>query len=48
MDQKRTKWHLDGYAWVISKIEERSDLDEMLEMMSTKFWKEKDMRKATN
>ena len=37
MDQKRTKWRLDGYAWVISKIEENSDLDEMLEMMPTKF-----------
>ena len=37
MDQKRTKWRLDGYAWVISKIEECSDLDEMLETMPMKF-----------
>ena len=37
MDQKRTKWRLDGYAWVISKIEECSDLDEMLENMPMKF-----------
>ena len=37
MDQKRTKWRLDGHAWVISKIKECSDLDEMLEMMPTKF-----------
>ena len=37
MDQKRTKWRLDGYAWVISKIEKVGDLDEMLEMMPTKF-----------
>ena len=37
MDQKRTKWRLDGYAWVISKIKECSDLDEMLEMMPMKF-----------
>ena len=36
-DQKRTKWRLDGYAWVISKIEECSDLGEMLETMSMKF-----------
>ena len=48
MDQKRTKWRLDGYAWVISKIEEsrwpwwdaRDDAYEI--------WKEKDMRKAPN
>ena len=37
MDQKRTKWRLDGYAWVISKIEKIGDLDEMLEMVPTKF-----------
>ena len=37
MDQKRTKWRLDGHAWVISKIEKVGDLDEMLEMMPTKF-----------
>ena len=37
MDQKRTKWRLDGYAWVISRIEECSDLDEMLETMPMKF-----------
>ena len=37
MDQKRTKWRLDGHAWVISKIEECSDLDEMLETMPMKF-----------
>ena len=37
MDQKRTKWRLDGYAWVISKIEECSDLDNMLEIMPMKF-----------
>ena len=37
MDQKRTKWRLDGYAWVISTIEECSDLDEMLETMPMKF-----------
>ena len=33
MDQKLTKWRLDGDAWVISKIEECSDLDERLETM---------------
>ena len=37
MDQKRTKWRLDGHAWVISKIEKVGDLDEMLEMMPMKF-----------
>ena len=37
MDQKRSKWRLDGYAWVISKIEECSDLEEMLETMPMKF-----------
>ena len=37
MDQKRTKWRLDGYAWVISKIKKCSDLDEMLETMPMKF-----------
>ena len=38
---------LDGYAWVISRIEECSDLDEMLET-AYETWKEKDMRKAPN
>ena len=37
MDQKRTKWRLDGHAWLISKIEKVGDLDEMLEMMPKKF-----------
>ena len=37
MDQKRTKWRLDVYAWVIPRIEECSDLDEMLETMPMKF-----------
>ena len=37
MDQKRTKWRLDGHAWVISKIEKVGDLDEMLETMPMKF-----------
>ena len=32
MDQKRTKWRLDGYTWVISKIEECIDLDETMPM----------------
>ena len=40
MDQKRTKWRLDGHAWVISKIKECSDLEGMLETMPMKFeWK---------
>ena len=37
MNQKRTKWRLDGHAWVISKIKECSDLDEMLETMPMKY-----------
>ena len=48
MDQKRTKWRLDGHAWVISKIEKVGDLDEMLETDAYEIWKEKDMRKAPN
>ena len=37
MDQKRTKWRLDGYARVISKIEKVGDLCEISEMTPTKF-----------
>ena len=48
MDQKRTKWRLDGYAWVISKIKECSDLDDMLETMPMKFERKNHMRKAPN
>ena len=48
MDQKRTKWHLDGYPWVISRIEKCSDLVKMLETYAYEIWKEKDMRKAPN
>ena len=37
MDQKRTKWRLDVYAWVISENEKVGNLDWISEITPTKF-----------